>query len=118
MPTYEIFRPYVGVRCIRSASVLHKLGVRYNTLTYVVVRRVRPEILCMHKISNVCRRTDNTLTHKLGVRNEYVMHKFMNVTCKLLIRSHTLPYAKAHLDFCIAREKRMRNALPTYEQRA
>ena len=28
------------------------------TLAYVVVRRVRPE---MHKISNVCRRTDNTL---------------------------------------------------------
>ena len=46
------------------------------------------------------------------------MHKFMNVSCKLLIRSHTLSYAKAHLDFCIAYEKRMHNALPTYEQRA
>ena len=35
------------------------------------------------------------------------MHKFMNVTCKLFIRSHTLLYAKAHLDFCLAYEKRM-----------
>ena len=56
-----------------------------------------------------------TITYKLGVRNEYVMHKLMNVTCKLLIRSHTLSYAKAHLDFCLAYEKRMHNALPTYE---
>ena len=45
------------------------------------------------------------------------MHKFMNVTCKLLIRSHTLSYAKAHLGVCLAYEKRMHNVPPTYKQR-
>ena len=41
VPTYGTFCPYVDVRCIRSAWVLHKLRVRYNTLAYVVGRRVR-----------------------------------------------------------------------------
>ena len=32
--------------------------IRWHTLVNVVIRRTCPKILCMHKISNVCRRID------------------------------------------------------------
>ena len=81
-PTYEKFKKNVGVRCIRWGNVCHKLRTRYHTLVYVVIRRACPKILCMHKISNVCRRIDYTL----DVRYSYGMHTFSNVAHKLLIR--------------------------------
>ena len=63
MPTYEKFRKNVGVRCIRWGYVFISYGhatIRWHTLVYVVIRRTCPKILCMHKISNVCRRIDYT----------------------------------------------------------
>ena len=46
--------------------------IRWHTLVNVVIRRTCPKILCMHKISNVCRRIDYTLDIRY-------------VACKLLI---------------------------------
>ena len=56
--------------------------IRWHTLVNVVIRRTSAKILCMHKISNVCRRIDYTL----DIRYSYVMHTFSYVACKLLIR--------------------------------
>ena len=93
MPTYETIRKDVGVCCISWRYVFHKLRARYHTLVYVVIRRTCPKILCMHKISNVCRRIDYTLdihktyaTHTLCIRSRmlHVSYSYVNKRCNTL----------------------------------
>ena len=78
MPTYEKFSKNVGVRCIRWGYVFHKIRASYHTLAYVGVRchtsKTCPKILCMYKISNVCRRIAYTLDIPVG---------YSYVTCTL-----------------------------------
>jgi len=51
MPTYDKFGEYVAINRISYVYDLNKLTARWNTMVYVVVRRNRRKILCMHKIS-------------------------------------------------------------------
>ena len=67
--------------------------IRWHTLVYFVIRRTCPKILCMHKISNVCRRIDYTLdkrktyaTHTLCIRSRtlHISYSYANKRCNTL----------------------------------
>ena len=63
--------------------------IHWHTLVNVVIRRTCPKILCMHKISNVCRRIDYTL----DIRLTYDTHT-------LCIRSRTLRVSYSYVNKC------------------
>ena len=72
--------------------------IRWHMLVYVVIRRTCPKILCMHKISNVCRRIDYTLRpfHTLPdsangrVTDNKILCPFVSVHMRFLSVTHAV----------------------------
>ena len=67
--------------------------IHWHMLVNVVIRRTCPKLLCMHKISNVCRHIDYTLdirltyaTHTICIRSRTlrVSYSYVNKRCNTL----------------------------------